>query len=48
MSSTPEIKMPIVDVRDVATAHLKALEAKGAAGKRFLIVDESMWFLEIA
>lgn len=37
--ATPDIRMPIVDVRDVAEAHVLALESLQAAGERFLLSD---------
>ena len=37
MPAVPRIYMPIVDVRDVASAHILAMETPGAAGERFLI-----------
>jgi hypothetical protein len=39
--------MPIVDVRDVATAHLNAVLVPEAANKRFMLVSESVWFKEL-
>lgn len=38
----------IVDVRDVAAAHIAAMTASEAAGKRFLCVAGGMWLPEIA
>jgi nucleoside-diphosphate-sugar epimerase len=37
MPGTPDIWIPIVDVRDVAAAHLLAMESPAAAGQRFLL-----------
>jgi nucleoside-diphosphate-sugar epimerase len=37
MPGFPNIYIPIVDVRDVAAAHILAMETKDAAGERFLI-----------
>jgi nucleoside-diphosphate-sugar epimerase len=37
MPGFPKIYIPIVDVRDVASAHILAMETKEAAGQRFLI-----------
>jgi len=34
-------------VRDVASAHLKALEKKEANGKRFILCSENLWMNEI-
>ena len=40
----PKMQMPIVDVRDVAEAHLQGLLRPEAANKRFLLVADSVWF----
>ncbi|MCS7475656.1 SDR family oxidoreductase [Umezawaea endophytica] len=37
MPGYPNLWFPIVDVRDVATAHVLAMTAPGAAGQRFLL-----------
>jgi len=37
----------VVDVRNVAEAHLQALKVKEAANRRFLFVKESWWFHNI-
>lgn len=37
MPAFPNIFIPVVDVRDVADAHILAMTADGAAGERFLI-----------
>ncbi len=37
MRAAPNLAVPIVDVRDVAAAHLAAMTATDAAGQRFLI-----------
>jgi dihydroflavonol-4-reductase len=44
----PRISFGVVDVRDVAEMHLRALERPDAAGKRFIACDSSMWFAAIA
>ncbi len=44
----PKIHFPVVDVRDVAEMHLQALEMKGAAGNRFICVNESSSYQYIA
>ena len=44
----PRIAFPVVDVRDVAEAHLRALVRTDAAGGRFLLADETLWFHEMA
>ena len=37
MPALPHLYIPIVDVRDVADAHVAAMSAPGAAGQRFLL-----------
>ncbi|BBB01376.1 putative dihydrokaempferol 4-reductase [Actinacidiphila reveromycinica] len=39
MPGFPDLYFPVVDVRDVAAAHILAMTAKDAAGERFLICD---------
>ncbi|MDQ2812992.1 MAG: aldehyde reductase [Actinomycetota bacterium] len=50
MSVTPRARMGVVDVRDVADLHIRAMAAPEAAGKRFLGVADgpTTSFLEIA
>ena len=44
----PQLYLPIVDVRDVAIAHVAALKAPDAAGKRFILVGDECWYAELA
>jgi dihydroflavonol-4-reductase len=44
----PNFGLPIVDVRDVATMHVRALERPEAVGNRFLAGDEFVWFPALA
>lgn len=44
----PKFHMPICDVRDVALAHVKALEGPEHVGKRYMIVSESKWMKDVA
>ncbi|HOY76392.1 MAG TPA: aldehyde reductase [Hyphomonadaceae bacterium] len=44
----PRIGFSIVDVRDVAECHVKAMELPGAAGERFLAAADFMWFADAA
>lgn len=44
----PKFNMAICDVRDVALAHVKALEGPEHVGKRYLIHSECMWMKDIA
>ena len=43
----PRIMFPIVDVRDVATAHVLAMTEPRAAGERFLISEGEYWYTDI-
>ena len=47
MPALPYVSIPLVDVRDVAEAHLQAVKVSKAAGKRFMLVEDSHWFTEI-
>lgn len=40
MPGFPDVYVPIVDVRDVAAAHIAAMTAPDAAGKRFLVSSD--------
>jgi dihydroflavonol-4-reductase len=42
------VAFTIVDVRDVAEAHLRAMELPEAAGGRFIIASEPMWVKDMA
>ena len=44
----PALSLPVVDVRDVALMHLRALERPATGGKRFIASAGSMWFMEMA
>ncbi len=48
LPAAPRIGFGIVDVRDVADAHLRAMTIAGAAGERFLVADRFMWFSDVA
>lgn len=43
----PRICMSLVDVRDVAKAHLLALENPNSDGKRYILTGTCLWFQEI-
>ena len=45
---TARIKMAVVDVRDVASAILLAMEVKEAAGNRFLVSAGELWTKDLA
>lgn len=44
----PEVYFPVVDVRDVAAAHVAALEKPEAAGNRYVLVTETVSVKEVA
>lgn len=48
MMFVPKLNFSLVDVRDVATAHIKAMTSQEASGKRHILVNENMWMKEIA
>ena len=44
----PKVAYPIVDVRDCAAIHVKAMTASRAGGRRLMAAGNTMWFGEIA
>ena len=44
----PRLHFPMVDVRDVAVAHVEALERPAASGRRYLLHHQGRWMQEIA
>lgn len=44
----PNVGLMVVDVRDVAMAHVLAMTAPGAAGERFIAGGDFMWMKEVA
>ena len=45
---TPRLNFAVVDVRDVAAAHIAAMTTPEAAGKRFICSSENIWMQEMA
>jgi dihydroflavonol-4-reductase len=45
---TPRIHIGIVDVRDVASAHILAIESSGANGERIIVSEKELWVHEVA
>jgi len=43
----PQLRMGVSDVRDVAKAHLLAMEKPEAANKRFIVASKTRWFKDI-
>ncbi|HET6295999.1 MAG TPA: NAD-dependent epimerase/dehydratase family protein [Kribbella sp.] len=48
MPGTPRLGFEIVDVRDLADVHIRAMTADAAAGQRFIAVGEFLWMSEMA
>ena len=44
----PDIGFPCVDVRDIALMHIRAMQIPESTGKRFIGVDRTLRFVEIA
>ena len=44
----PKVMLPLVDVREVAFAHLQAIKVPEARNNRFALVSESFWFKQMA
>ncbi len=44
----PKLAYPIIDVRDCAAIHVKAMAATGAGGRRLIAAGQTLWFKEIA
>lgn len=47
MPAYPNLHQGIIDVRDLATAHVEAMRRPEAAGERIIICSESLWFKDI-
>ena len=45
---TPKIHIGIVDVRDVASAHILAMESRSADGERIIVSEKELWVHEVA
>jgi dihydroflavonol-4-reductase len=43
----PRMGFPVVDVRDVATAHARALTRPATQGKRYVLAAGSLWFAQM-
>jgi len=48
LPGVPNLHLPLIDVRDVATAHLRAMTYPGAAGNRYICCSSSYWMMDIA
>ncbi len=47
MPMIPRMKVPLVDVRDVAKAHVESIENEKTIGKRFLLCENTHWMKDI-
>ena len=47
MPAYPKLHQGIIDVRDLATAHIEAMRRTEAAGERIIVCSESLWFKEV-
>ena len=45
---SPKVYFNLVDVRDVASAHVAAMTASDAPGNRYVCISDSMWMQDIA
>ena len=48
LPAVPRMGFQIVDVRDVAEAHVLAMETPDAAGQRYAIAGDFLWFSDLA
>ena len=48
MPMIPRMKVPLVDVRDVAKAHVDSIENNQSIGKRFLLCENTYWMKDIS
>lgn len=46
--AVPRVAFPVVDVRDIAAMHVRAVETTEPSGGRYMGVDKAMWLVEIA
>ncbi len=46
--AVPPIQVPFIDVRDVAAGHVRAMVVPEAAGKRYILSNEVIWFKDFA
>ncbi len=46
--AVPNLKLGVVDVRDIAAMHVAALQKPKSAGRRFLGASAALWFVDVA
>ena len=47
LPGVPHMAFSVVDMSDVVEAHIRGLFEPKAAGQRFIVVKENLWFVEI-
>lgn len=47
MPAYPKLHQSVVDVRDVAKAHIAAMTRPEAAGERFIVCADTLWFKQV-
>ena len=48
LPALPRLGFAVVDVRDLASMHVRAMTTTAAAGQRFLVAGEFVWMEDIA
>jgi dihydroflavonol-4-reductase len=48
LPGTPRFGWPLVDVRDIADLHIRAMKAPGAAGQRYIGAGPFIWMRDVA
>ena len=48
LPGTPRLGLEIVDVRDLAEIHIRAMTAEAAANQRMIAVGEYLWMSDMA
>jgi dihydroflavonol-4-reductase len=44
----PRLSFPVADARDVALAHVAAMENDAPSGSRYLVLSDSLWMIDVA
>ena len=47
LPGVPHMAFSVVDMVDVVEAHMKGLFEPAAAGERFIVIKENLWFVDI-
>jgi len=48
MTHIPPMSIGLIDVVDCAKAHIRAIEVPEAANRRFILVENNYWFMDVA